>query len=751
MKQLVMKTLTKFMMLSMLVSIIGLWSCDGVYDLPVKATLKTNKDFAVFGLEGGQQTIEFNVNRAWTATLSNNLLPDSTEWCSISSKSGDAGNQTITITVKSLDGDYRQALLILNSSASGKEIPIMQSGKPVVKTADSTFIDEANVTLSGAWYYSGKIEVTEIGFAVAPESTGIYTNYKLVRDSITQGIFSGKISNLLSATKYLYKSYVKTSTGDYFFGLEKSFTTDVPPVHLAIKDLVARAKALSVGGSKELTESEYIVVSISNVVEATDVITLSLVDNDCSADIAAGKSVANYGITATIVSDSTTRGVYKTGEVLTIRSKGALLSNIKGNPLFAIRNLKNITITSTGAILTPVKVVHTELSNYLAMYVAIENTQITKSYLIKSTYPSWGNTLFTMEVNGSEESYLMQLPNGASFASDPVLTGSGTLNGIVAPGQIGYLLSPSSASDVAGLTNTRFISMLGLRFLTPVFNGVLTLNEASTSSISIPYKNGDSSTVEAEISVTMSGAASVGLSVSGIINPTVGNGIGSLVLKVTGTPTVEGDITFTIIGFDPFITIRTVTTTVIKPEVPIVGNFEVVWNVSTCNYATTMAWTTNSNNAITVSNLVATNFNGSSSTTKYAKDFATTGCDQNTAASRLSNPSRYLTTTLKVPAGKILQLSGMDIACRTNGGDSQVSIQYSFDGTNFVEISYSTIASFSTLPTTINLGKFPALKNVVEGTTVTFRIVPVNTNAAAKWGINGSSTSRGLAIYGEVK
>jgi hypothetical protein len=753
MKKLVIKTLKKFMMLSTLISIIGLWSCNGVYDLPVKATIKTNKDVAVFGLEGGLQTIEFNVNRAWTATISKNLLPDSTEWCSISSKSGNAGNQTITITVKSLDGDYREALLILNSSASGKEIPIMQSGKPIVKTADSTFIDEANVTLSGAWYYSGKIEMTEIGFAVAPESTGIYTNYKLVRDSITQGIFSGKISNLLSATKYLYKSYVKTSTGDYYFGIEKSFTTDVPPVHLAVKDLVARAKALAVGGSKELTESEYIVVSISNVVETTNGITLSLVDNDCQADVAAGKSVANYGITTTIVSDSTTRGVYKTGEVLTIRSKGALLSNIKGNPLFTIRNLKNIAITSTGATLTPVKVAHTELSNYLAMYVEIDNTQVTKSYLNPVTYPSWGLTVFTMEVNGSEESYLMQLPVGSTFASNPVLTGSGILKGIVAPGQVGYLLSPPVPSDVAGLTNDRFESLLGLRFLTPVFNGSLTVGMASTCYISIPYKNGDGSTVKTTVSATLSGAAAAGLSVSVITNPTVGAGLGSLILVVSGTPTIDGDVTFTITGLDNYSSVKTVTTTVIKPIVAVVGNFEVVWNVSSCNYATTMPWTTNSNTAITVSNLVATNFNGSASTTKYAKDFATTGCDQNTDANRLSNPVVYLKTTLTVPAGKTLHLSGLDIACRTNGGDSQVSIQYSFDGVNFVEIDYSTIPSYSSTQPgkTVVLGKFPPLTNIVEGTTITFRIVPVNALSGAKWGINGNSTSRGLAIYGDVQ
>ena len=70
------------------------------------------------------------------------------------------------------------------------------------------------------------------------------------------------------------------------------------------------------------------------------------------------------------------------------------------------------------------------------MYVTIENTQVTKPYLDTETYPTWSSTQFTMEVNGSEESFLMQVPVSAEFAGDPVLTGSGSLRGIVDPGRL---------------------------------------------------------------------------------------------------------------------------------------------------------------------------------------------------------------------------------------------------------------------------------------------------------------------------
>lgn len=735
-------------MLSILVSILGLWSCDPVYDLPVKPSVETTTESIVFEKEGGSDIIEFTTNREWTAKLIDNKLNDSTDWCTISSIMGNAGTNTITINVLNLDGDYREAFLLLNSSGAGSEIPIMQLGIPVVTAMDATNIDESSATFSGNWFYSGEIDVTEIGFAIAPESSGDYTNIPLELDSISQGTFSENIGDLYSATSYFYMFYVKTAEGEYYYSEGKAFATDVAPVYLHVKDLVARGKELSVGGSKEMTESEYIVGSVSNVVEAGNKITLSIVDSNVSADVEAGKNVANYGITITLPSDSATIGAFQIGDELKIRTKGGLLSNVSGNPLFAIKDRNNIKIMATGIVLVPVNVVHSQLNNYLAMYVAIDNTQVTKSYLDNNLYPTWSATLFTMEVAESEESYLMQVPAGAAFASDPVLTGSGMLKGIVSPGQVGYLINPRNESDLAGLTNERFISLLELHFLDPVFNGILRITEVSATSISIPYKNGDGSTIPAEITVTMEGAAAEGLSVTGISNPTVEVGLGELKLEVIGTPVVEGDIIFTILGFDDYLTTTTVATIVEKPDIPEIGNFEVVWDVSTCNYATEMAFATNSNPAITVSDLVGVNFNGSSETTKYTQDFATTGCDANTDENRLTDPEVYLTTTLNVPAGKVLQLSGLDITCRTKGGDSQVSIQYSFDGNNFTEIDYSIQGSNE--PAIINLGKVEALKNVVEGSAVTFRIVPVNPIATAKWGINGKNTSRGLAIYGEV-
>ncbi|MCF8379793.1 MAG: hypothetical protein K9H49_09465 [Bacteroidales bacterium] len=748
MKRIANRSLIKIIMLLVMTFFLGFWSCEPVYELPVEPSLEANKEYLGFGLNGGEQNIKFTANRDWTAKLLDNQLNDSLEWCSISVEAGKAGNNSITISVQSLEGDYREATLLLNCSGAGAVIPIMQSGFPVVSSIEATNINEFGATLTGNWFYSDEIEISEIGFAIAIESTGEYTNTMLEVDSVYQGSFSTTFSNLMSDTNYLFKFYVKTSSGEYYYSDPKAFKTDVAPLLLAVKDLVTRAKELSVGGSQEQTQSEFIEVSISNLFETDDQITLSLVDVKCNADAVSG-SVANYGITATLAADTSLLGIYHIGDVLKIRTKGTLLSNIDGNPIMSIKDVNTIQTTSTGFILNPVSVDHAELNNYLAMYIAIENTQVTKPYLDVITYSSWSSTIFTMEVSGSETSYLMQVPVGAAFSADPVLTGSGTMKGIVSPGQVGYLVNPRAASDLADLTKDRFTSSLELSFLDPELKGNLTQNEASTAYISIPYINGDGTTIKAEIYVEMSGPAfDSSLSVSTIIDPTVGIGIGQIKLSITGTPKTEGEITFTIKGFDAYISNTILTAIVVKKDVPVVGNFEVIWDVSTCNYATSMPFTTNTNPSITVSELVGVNFNGSPETTKYTQDFATTGCDVNTDANRISSPELYLITTLKVASGKILQLSGLDITCRTNGGDSEVSFQYSLDGTNFIEIDYFIIGSI--VPTTINLGGIEALKNVVEGSTVTFRIVPVNPVSTAKWGVSGKSTSRGLAIYGEV-
>ncbi len=126
----------------------------------------------VFGLEGGIENIKLTASREWTAKLLDKELSDSAEWCSVSTTAGKAGDYTISISVLSLEGDYREAMLLLNCSGAGVVIPIMQSGIPIVTVMDATNINETGASLTGNWFYSDDIDVTEIGFALAPEAQG---------------------------------------------------------------------------------------------------------------------------------------------------------------------------------------------------------------------------------------------------------------------------------------------------------------------------------------------------------------------------------------------------------------------------------------------------------------------------------------------------------------------------------------------------------------------------------------------------
>ena len=132
------------------------WSCsDASSELPEKPEMSFSGKPILFSEEGGERSVSFTTNRAWTAQLINNLDAAQQPWCTLSVESGGAGSHRITIEAQPLEGDYREAILILNASAAGGEITVMQSGQPVITTADAVAVDESAATLGGSWIYSG--------------------------------------------------------------------------------------------------------------------------------------------------------------------------------------------------------------------------------------------------------------------------------------------------------------------------------------------------------------------------------------------------------------------------------------------------------------------------------------------------------------------------------------------------------------------------------------------------------------------
>ena len=708
-------------------------SCnDPSSQLPEAPSMSELSDVLYFTEEGGTQTISFSTNRAWTASLMNNLTSSNEPWCEISSENGAAGSNKIIISVASLQGDYREAILLLNASATGAEIVISQSGQPVITTNEASDINETKATLSGAWRYSGEIEVSEFGFEVAANG-GDYTRYP-VAEMAEDGSFAYQLLDLAAETTYSYRIYIQTSELVYT-GEVKEFATDKAPAAIAVSALKEAIFQLAKGGSKIYAENDLIkgVVIAAYAVDETQAASLLLQDG----------TQANSGIR--VILSEQTATTYQVGNYLEVRLKYGKMEHSETGLASIVAPAEGIRLLESNKSVEVVAVDHTKLADYEAMCVAIEQSQLTRLFTNAANYPAWGAAdLWGVEVNGSDKSYSIHVPANSALASQTPATGSGTVKGLVelyANGE--YVLCCQKSEDVAGLTNDRFASLLDLAFLQPEFKGSLVVGEPASGSVVIPYRNGDYSTLPGTISVEVSGEGAEGISVATVTDFQIGAGSGEIALAVSGTPTTAGAITFTVVGLDELGSNNSCTAEVIAPAVPEVGNFEAIWNTGTAKGDSVMKLSSNSNAGIEVSDWTLNASSSNITATKWA-DFAATGWDANES---VFAPVQYFVTTLKVGAGSKLVLSGMDITQRINGGDVTLSIQYAINDGAFVEIE-SMLLTSSSDSFTVNLGKVAALTSVVEGSIVTIRLVPKATSSSIKWGIKAKSR---FAIYGNVE
>lgn len=696
--------------------------------LPEKPSLKASTDILLFSEAGGSETVSFTTNRPWTAELLSSEVDASEQWCTISKLNGAEGENSITVNVAALNGDYREVILLLNASASGCEIVVKQSGQPVIVTNDASDITESCAIITGHWNYSGDLEVVETG--VMLESAGGSPEYLPSQSEDANSIIV-EISDLMPETTYKYSVYVLAADGRRYVGEQKEFTTEAEPVLESIADLKAAGYAIAAGGQKNLVESKFIegiVIKVSDVV---------LLQDDIKK---------HSGITLTI-----SEGVNLTeGDRIKIRTKGTVLSHSDNNLVtFAVPG-KNVTVEASGQSVGYAQASHMELSDYEAMQVEIANTQLTKLFTDISAYPTWKSApIWSFEVNGSDQSYNVAVPENATIASETPVSKSGIIKGIA-----GYfddirttVIICSEPEHIAGLSNERFESLLEFSYTAPYFAGNLNAEEGSYGKVVLPYKNGDNSTIEGPVSVTISAEdeSILGtLTVEVLENIKIGTGLGQIEFKVSGTPAAAGTVTFTINGI-PGLKENTCTAVIAAPVLPVVGNYEVIWNTNTSKGATNAVVDKNNPDA-TASDLVINASADNITGTKWA-ELGAIGWDANTAENFISNPVQYYQFTITVASGKSLSLSGMDITQRINGGDVTLSVQYSTDGTKFTEIN-SYLLTSTVSDVVVNLGKVSALTDIPEGTVVTFRLVPIATNAKTKWGIKVGSR---FAVYGNVE
>ncbi len=102
-----------------------------------KTEIKIETSTSDFTTEGGDNTISFTTNEAWTAQVINSRADD---WCKINPTSGSAGNATITVTTTPNDTpDDRTASIIIKAGAVSKTVTVSQKQKDALTITASKF------------------------------------------------------------------------------------------------------------------------------------------------------------------------------------------------------------------------------------------------------------------------------------------------------------------------------------------------------------------------------------------------------------------------------------------------------------------------------------------------------------------------------------------------------------------------------------------------------------------------------------
>lgn len=713
--------------------------CDKTSRLPEKPELVSSASELLFPMSGGDQTVSFETNRAWTAMVDTTGISSDVSWCTISATGGESGGHAITVTVEGMEGDYREAKLILNASAAGKVIRIMQSGVPLVTTGAPSEITESSAVLSMTWRYSGDISLSGMGFALKESSASDFSDLSIEETGVP-GTYTLAAEGLKSSTGYAVKAFVETADGARYEGEEVTFTTAEAPRMVPISEIKAMGREVAAGGASTVTENlivEATVIAsyVAPSPEAEPVPEAMSVSVEETKIIVVDGTGKDSGITLNL-EDGT--NVYERGDRISVRVKDAAISHTGSGAVYLKPLPSMIEKLSSGEPVAPVTVSHTELAGYESMYVTVGNTQLLSSYSDQATWSSSDRLSF--EVEGSDESYDAFVPASSEIASEAPSMNSGSVSGIVVSDDVSsYLLMLSSRDDVAGLDGERFESLLTLSFMEPEFSGVMHVGEKIANAvIRIEYRNGDGTVLD-NVSATVSGPASEGISVVPVSDVTL-TGSGYMDLVVEGTPAVEGEVTFTVAGIDGLDN-PSCSAVVEQPYVPVVGNFNVSWDFNGIDKSASEVPLAGGSSAsgIEVSPMSHV---GTGEKNNWRDSWGFDGWDTNGADS----PSKYFTFSVVVPQGRSLDLTGMDLIYRINPKSSTVDlyVQYSVNGAPFRN-AYKVLKSAETDHPSIPLGTLSDLTGIAEGSTVVFRIFAISTDKSLVWGL-----SKTLSLYGST-
>ncbi len=130
-----------------LLSTILFTGCDKLEDIlgkeenPNNPQIEMNTPEVLFTTDGGNNTILFTTNEAWTAQVINSRADD---WCNIHPTSGPAGDATIIVTTTHNDTpDDRTASIVIKAGTASKTVTVSQKQKDALTVTSSKFEIEA--------------------------------------------------------------------------------------------------------------------------------------------------------------------------------------------------------------------------------------------------------------------------------------------------------------------------------------------------------------------------------------------------------------------------------------------------------------------------------------------------------------------------------------------------------------------------------------------------------------------------------
>lgn len=261
---------------------------------------------------------------------------------------------------------------------------------------------------------------------------------------------------------------------------------------------------------------------------------------DASKRVVAIQDNTTSGSGIVIYMNNSDNNTFSQGDKVRCYLAGSRLSVYKGLVEIVPVYDTKVSKTGTGSMYSATTINAEDINDYQSMYVSIAGAQMTDGSSSK-TLSNEATVTIGMSTVGN--SFNLFVPYGVAALNGKVVpTGNGTLSGIASVGNYISQIIPMAESDFSALTGTRIVTFGDAAFAGTMKAGVA----LSGCSISVPLNNLSADT-DYKVSITPSGAGSAGINsiTDQVITATTTDK--KITASVTGTPTTEGDVLFTVV------------------------------------------------------------------------------------------------------------------------------------------------------------------------------------------------------------